>query len=140
MTSSLSPFGSYRALKLAPLPALAWMLGTLTETTPFGMLGLFWPRPACTLHSFATSTGYAEIFICDEAQQEAALSDIAILGALPRKCLLLRLGDPQQTSSGTGPGRLAQDVRAVSDRLSLGIRSPRQPLLPQELPDSFVPS
>ena len=33
-----------------------------------------------------------ELFIYDEAQQEAAISDIAILGALPRKCLLLRLG------------------------------------------------
>ena len=37
---------------------------------------------------------YAEIFIHDKAQQEAVLSDIAILGALPHKCLLLRLGDP----------------------------------------------
>ena len=67
----------------------------------------------------AKAVDYAEIFIYDEAQQEAALSDIAILGALP---------------GGTGPGRLAQEVRAVSDGLSLGIRSPRQPLLPQELP------
>ena len=50
MTSPLSPFRSYRALKLAPLPALPWMLGTLTETTPFRMRGLFWPRPApCTV-------------------------------------------------------------------------------------------
>ena len=48
---------------------------------------------------------------------KTALSDIAILGALPRKCLLLRLGDPQQTSGGTGPGRLVQEVRAVSDGL-----------------------
>ena len=46
----------------------------------------------------------------------------------------LRLGDPRQTSGGTGPGRLAQEVRAVSDELFLGIRSARQPLLPQELP------
>ena len=65
----------------------------------------------------AKAVDYAEIFIYDEAQQEAALSDIAILGALR-----------------TGPGRLAQEVRAVSDGLSLGIRSVRQPLLPQELP------
>ena len=56
----------------------------------------------------AKAVDYAEIFIYDEAQQEAALSDIAILGALPRKCLLLRLGDPQQTSGGAGPGRLAK--------------------------------
>ena len=70
----------------------------------------------------AKAVDYAEIFIYDEAQQEAALSDIAILGALPRKCLLLRLGDPQQTSGGTGPGRLAQEVRAVCDGLSLGIQ------------------
>ena len=40
---------------------------------------------------------------------------------------------PQQTSGGTGSGRLAQEVRAVSDGLSLGIRSARQPLLPQKL-------
>ena len=38
----------------------------------------------------AKAVDYAELFIYDEAQQEAALSDIAILGALPRKCLLLR--------------------------------------------------
>ena len=63
----------------------------------------------------AKAVDYAEIFIYDETQQEAALRDIAILGALPRKCLLLRLGDLQQTSGGTGPGRLAQEVRAVSD-------------------------
>ena len=69
----------------------------------------------------AKAVDYAELFIYDEAQQEAALSDIAILGALPRKCLLLRLGDPRQTSGGTGPGRLAQEVRAVSDELALGI-------------------
>ena len=40
----------------------------------------------------AKAVDYAEIFIYDEAQQEAALSDIAILGVLSRKCLLLRLG------------------------------------------------
>ena len=39
----------------------------------------------------AKAVDYAELFIHDEAQQEVAL-DIAILGALPRKCLLLRLG------------------------------------------------
>ena len=78
----------------------------------------------------AKAVDYAEIFIYDEAQQEAALSDIAILDP----ATLLRLGDPQQTSGGTGPGRLAQEVRAVSDGLSLGIRSVRQPLLLQELP------
>ena len=82
----------------------------------------------------AKAVDYAEIFIYDESQQEAALSDIAILGALPCKCLLLRLGDPQQTSGGTGPGRLAQEVRAVSDGLSLRIR---QLLLPQELPQKL---
>ena len=67
----------------------------------------------------AKAVDYAELFIYDETQQEAALSDIAILEALPRKCLLLRLGDPRQTSGGTGPGRLAQKARAVSDELSL---------------------
>ena len=35
----------------------------------------------------AKAVDYAEIFIYDKAQQEAALSDLAILGALPRKCL-----------------------------------------------------
>ena len=50
------------------------MRGTLTKTTPFGMRGL-WP--------LAKAIDYAEIFIYDEARQEAALSDIAILGALP---------------------------------------------------------
>ena len=56
----------------------------------------------------AKAVDYAEIFIYDEAQQEAALSDIAILGALPRKCLLLHLGDPKQTSGGTAPGKSAR--------------------------------
>ena len=51
----------------------------------------------------AKAVDYADLFIYDEAQQEAAVSDLAILGALPRKCLVLRLGDPKQTSRGTGP-------------------------------------
>ena len=50
----------------------------------------------------AKAVDYADLFIYDEAQQEAVLSDLAILGALPRKCLVLRLGDPKQTSGGTG--------------------------------------
>ena len=77
---------------------------------------------------------YAELFIYDE--QEAALSDLAILGALPRnrKCLVLRLGDPKQTSGGTGPSDLARKVRLVSDQLALGIRAPRKPCLPQAIP------
>ena len=70
----------------------------------------------------------------DEAQQEAALSDLAILGALPRKCLVLRLGDLKQTSGGTGPSDLARRVRLVSDQLALGIRAPRKPCLPQTIP------
>ena len=73
---------------------------------------------------------HADLFIYDEAQQEA-LSDLAILGALPRKCLVLRLGDPKQTSGGTGPSDLARRVRLVSDQLALGIRAPRKPYLPQ---------
>ena len=72
---------------------------------------------------------YAELFIYDEAQQEAALSDLAILGALPRKSLVLRLGDPKQISSGTGPSDLARKVRFISDQLALG-----RPHLPQALP------
>ena len=77
---------------------------------------------------------YADLFICDEAQQEAALSDLAILGALPHKCLVLRLGDPKQTSGGTGPSDLARKVRLVSDQLALGIRTPRKPCLPHTIP------
>ena len=67
----------------------------------------------------AKAVDYAELFIYDEAQQEAALSDLAILGALPRKCLVLRLGDPKQTSGGTGPSDLARKVRLISDQLSI---------------------
>ena len=80
------------------------------------------------------ATEYAELFIYDEAQQEASLGDAAILGALPRKCLVLRLGDPKQTSGGTGPGPLARKVREVSDGLGLGIRAQREPILSQSLP------
>ena len=82
----------------------------------------------------AKAVDYADLFIYDEAQQEAALSDLAILGALPRKCLVLRLGDPKQTSGGTGPSDLARRVRLVSDQLALGIRAPRKPCLPQAIP------
>ena len=55
---------------------------------------------------FAKAVDYADLFIYEEAQQEAALSDLAMLGALPRKCLVLRFGDPKQTSGGTGLDRL----------------------------------
>ena len=65
----------------------------------------------------AKTVDYADLFIYDEAQQEAALSDIAILGALPRKCLVLRLGDIKETSGGTGPSDLARKVRLVSNQL-----------------------
>ena len=82
----------------------------------------------------AKAVDYAALFIYDEAQQEAALSDLAILGPLPRKCLVLRLGDPKQTSGGTGPSDLARKVRLVSDQLALGIRAPRKPCLPQAIP------
>ena len=73
-------------------------------------------------------------FVYYEAQQEVALSDLAILGALPRKCLVLRLGNSKQTSGGTGPSDLARKVRLVSNQLALGIRSNRRPYLPQALP------
>ena len=79
----------------------------------------------------AKAVDYADLFIYDEAQQEAALSDLAILGALPRKCLVLRLGDSKQTSGGTSD--LARRVRLVSDQLALGIRAPRKPCLPQAI-------
>ena len=81
----------------------------------------------------AKAVDYADLFICDEAQQEAALSDPAILGPLPRKCLVLRLGDPKQTSGGTGPSDLARRVRLVSDQLALRIRAPRKLCLPQAI-------
>ena len=77
---------------------------------------------------------YAELLIHDEAQQEASMSDVTILGALPRKCLVLRLGDPKQTSGGTAPSPLARQVREVSDQLPLGIRAPRTPWLQQHIP------
>ena len=82
----------------------------------------------------AKAVDYADLFIYDEAQQEAALSDLAILEALPRKCLVLRLGDSKQTSGGTSPSDLARRVRLVSDQLALGIRAPRKPCLPQAIP------
>ena len=86
-----------------------------------------WHRP------LAEAVEYAKLFIYDETQQESALSDVTILGGLPRKCLLMRLGDPKQTSEGTGPDDLARRVRYVSDHLALGIRSMRCPCLRQAL-------
>ena len=67
----------------------------------------------------AKAVDYADIFIYDEAQQEAALSD---------------LGDPKQTSGGTGSSDLARQVRHISGQLALGIRAARKPYLPQMLP------
>ena len=72
---------------------------------------------------------YADLFICDEAQQEAALSDLAILGALPRKCLVLRLGD----RSGA-PAILHGGLEQCLINWRLGIRTPRKLYLPQALP------
>ena len=82
----------------------------------------------------AKAVDYADLFIYDEAQQEAAVSDLAILATLARKCLVLRLGDSKQTSGGTGPSDLARKVRLVSDQLALGIRAPRRPCLAQAIP------
>ena len=62
-------------------------------------------------------SSYAEVFIYDEAPQESALSDVAILDALPRNCLLMRLAD------------VARKVGRASDHLALGIRSVRLPCL-----------
>ena len=75
---------------------------------------------------------YTDLFICDKAQQEAALSDLAILGALSRKCLVLRLGDSKQISGGTGSSDLAR-VRLVFNQLALGICAPRKLCLPQAI-------
>ena len=63
----------------------------------------------------AKAVDYADIFIYDEAQQEAALSDLAIPGAVPWKRLVLRLGNSKQTSSGTESSDLARQVRHISD-------------------------
>ena len=63
----------------------------------------------------AQAVDYVHIFIYDEAQQEAALSDLAILGALSRKCFVLHLSDSKQTSGGTGSSHLARQVRHISD-------------------------
>ena len=71
--------------------------------------------------------------IYDEAQQEAALSDIA-MDSLPRKCLVLRLGDAKQTSDDAASD-LARKIRLVSDQLALGIRPKRRLYLLQALPD-----
>ena len=46
-----------------------------------------------------------------------------------------RLGDPKQTSGGTGSSDLARQVRFVSDQLALGIQASRKPYLPQQLDD-----
>ena len=43
----------------------------------------------------AKAVDYADLFIYD--------GDLAILGALPRKCLVLRLGEFKETSGGTAP-------------------------------------
>ena len=112
------------------------MLVTLTKISKSGMAttGLHLAQFRQPHRPLAKAVDYADLFIYDEAQQEAALSDLAILGALPRKCLVLRLGDPKQTSGGTGPSDLGRRVRAVSDQLALGIRAPRKPYLPQALP------
>ena len=70
-----------------------------------------------------------------ERQQEASLSDLAILGALSRKYVVLRLEDPsKQTSGGTGSSDLARKIRLISNQLALGIRVHRKPYLPQALP------
>ena len=56
------------------------------------------------------------------------------IGFADRPSPVLRLGDPKQTSGGTGPSDLARRVRLVSDQLALGIRAPCKPCLPQAIP------
>ena len=87
------------------------MRGTLIGTRISGTPSLFSPPLVFTQRSFDTSIAFWSSFIHDEAQQEAALSDLAILGALSRKCFVLRLGDSKETSGGTGSSDLACKVR-----------------------------
>ena len=60
----------------------------------------------------AKAVDYAELFIYDEAQQEAALSDIAILGALPASvsssALVILAKPPGARGRGGLPRRCAQ--------------------------------
>ena len=51
-----------------------------------------------------------------------------------RGSLPLRLGDPKQTSGGTSPSLFARHAREVSDQLPLGIRAPRVPWPPHNIP------
>ena len=69
---------------------------------------------------------YADLFIHDEAQQEAALSDLASL-ELSRKCLVLRLGDSKQTSGGTGLSDLTRGFVwcRIKWRLAFGLLASR---------------
>ena len=76
---------------------------------------------------------YAELFIHDEAQKEASVSDVTILGALPRKCLVLRLGDSKQISGGIAASALARQVREVSNQPGTWYQSTRVTWLPQNL-------
>ena len=103
------PFGSCPTHTLARVKARILMPVTPTKTSRSGMPSLSWPPQGSILRfrqphrPLAKAVDYADLFIYNQAQQEAALSDPAILGALLRKCLALRLGDPKQTSEGTGP-------------------------------------
>ena len=127
-----------------PLPAPHSMREIQTAIIPSGMRDWSLQHLAQFRHKhrpLAKAVDYAKLFIYDEAQQEAALSDIAILGALPQVSSLA----PRRSPGGTGPGRLAQEVRAVSDGLYLGIRSARclcqcRPLVPELCHICFTPA
>ena len=115
---------------------------TLIATIQSGTRVLCSLPPDCTLRSLGTSTGSwpkLSTTVCRTLhlrrgsargcpQRHCNPGGPAPQVSPPPPC------DPRQTSGGTGPGRLAQEVRAVSDELALGVRSARQPHLPQELP------
>ena len=105
------PFGFFR-IPVAYLCQHPGMRETPTATILFGM-------PGCILRSSATSRPLAKAVDC----AEIFISDAARSSCHPGcPATQVRLSDPQQTSGGTAPGN-AQEVRAVSDELSLSIRS-----------------
>ena len=137
-------FNSARQFRHKAMKPLTLMHLTPITTKLSGGPSSSWPPQAFTSPSshrpLCKAVDYAELFTCVKAQQEASVSDVTIVGALPRECLLLRLGDPKQTSGGTAAGKLAQEVRAVSDQLPLRIRAPRRPWLPQDFPQALCHS
>ena len=88
------------------------MRATLIATMQSGTRVLCLRPRDCTWHSLGTSIGlakavdYAELFIYDEAQQEAALSDIAILEPCPASVSPSALVVPDKPQEALGRGAL----------------------------------